>query len=171
MGHDCPDIALRVDIDTPPRLLDRVGEGSLDLAVLYQPSQRTGLVRELLIEERLVMVTRDPAGRFEPARYVHVDWGPDFSANLRAAFPDLPTSNVAVSFGPLALGYLLEVGGVGYFRAGTVAPLLQAGELYPVREAPEFSHSACVVYAAGDNAEALVRAREGLRKAAAGLLS
>ena len=116
------------------------------------------------------MVTRDPAGRFDPARYIHVDWGPDFSTNLRAAFPDLPTSNVAVSFGPLALDYLLEVGGVGYFRAATVAPLLQAGELYLVREAPEFSHPACAVYAAGHDAEALVRARGGLREVAANLL-
>ncbi|MGH8517256.1 MAG: LysR family transcriptional regulator, partial [Panacagrimonas sp.] len=69
---------------------------------------------------------------------------------------------VAVSLGPLALTYLLTVGGAGYFRAGTVRPFLDDGSLIRVAGAPEFSHSAYVVHAAGQHSEVFARAREGL---------
>lgn len=162
MHRICPEVALRVDVDSPPRLLDRVQDGSLDMAIMYNPPQRAGLVCELLIEERLIMVTHARDGRFDPERYVHVDWGTGFSLNFSAAFPEHPNPPVAISLGPLALTYLLSVGGSGYFRAGTVAPLLEQGQLHPVRGAPEFSHSACVVYTAEHDGDALSRARQGL---------
>ncbi|TSH90788.1 LysR family transcriptional regulator [Verticiella sediminum] len=166
MQRACPDVALRVDIDMPGRLLDRIQDGSLDAAVLYNPPQRAGLVAELLLEEKLVMVTTSQDGRTDADRYVQVDWGPSFSANHRAAFPDQPDAPVTVSLGPLALTYILTVGGAGYFRAGTVAPFLARGELHRVRNAPEFSHSASVVYTAEGDGGVLARAREGLRAAA-----
>lgn len=162
MHHICPEVALRAEVDGPDRLLDRIQDGSLDLAVLYNPPQRPGLVCELLLEEKLVMVTHEPDGSFDPARYVYVDWGPIFAANHRAAFPDHPNPPVAISLGPLALTYVLTVGGAGYFRAGTVAPFLQDGALFRVRGAPEFSHAASVVFAAEYDGEVLSRAREGL---------
>ncbi|MGF6546200.1 DNA-binding transcriptional LysR family regulator [Paraburkholderia youngii] len=62
MHRECPQIALRAEVDSPMRLLDRVHEGSLDIAVLYNPPQRPDLVSELLVEEKLVMVTSAPDG-------------------------------------------------------------------------------------------------------------
>src|SRR5690348_17769119 len=44
----------------PERLIDQVQEGIVDLAVVYAPPQRTGIVAELLLEEALVAVTTDP---------------------------------------------------------------------------------------------------------------
>jgi DNA-binding transcriptional LysR family regulator len=162
--HDaCPEVALRADVDAPNRLLERVEDGSLDLALVYNPPRQSGLVCELLLEEKLVMVTNAAHRRFDPKQYVYVDWGPDFASNHRAAFPDHPNPPVTISFGPLALIYLLSVGGTGYFRAGTVAPFLQKGELFLVRGAPAFSHSAYAVYAAEYDGDVLSRARAGLR--------
>lgn len=167
MHGSCPDVALRADVESAPRLLDCIEDASLDLAILHNPPQRPGLVRELVLEEKLVLVTSDAEGHIDPQRYVYVDWGPNFAIDHQGAFPDLPHAPVAVSFGPLALTYLLTVGGAGYFRAATVAPFLERGELSQVRGAPEFSHSVCIVYAADHDGEALVRAREGLRTVAA----
>lgn len=50
--------------------------GTLDIAVVYAPRQRPGLRIELLIEEKLVLVStaanvESPA----PESYVFVDWG------------------------------------------------------------------------------------------------
>ena len=163
MHHVCPEVALRADVDAPARLLDRVEDGSLDMAVLYSPPQRPRLVCELLLEEKLIMVTSSADGRLDPERYIHVDWGPGFAAGHRAAFPELPNAPVTISLGPLALTYLLTVGGAGYFRAGTVAPFIKSGQLFPVSHAPQFSHSVCAVYAAEHDEEALSRARQGLR--------
>ena len=168
MHRECPAVALHADIETPQRLLDRIDDGSLDLAILYNPLPRPGLVCELLLEERLVMVSTDRDGRVDPQRYVHVDWGDGFQLNLQAAFPQWPAPSVSISLGPLALEYVLNVGGIGYFRAGIVAPFIESGRLFPVREAPVFSHAASVVYAAQDDRVLLSRAREGLRVVATG---
>lgn len=166
MHHTCPEVALRADVDVPERLFERVQDGSLDMAVLYNPSQRPGLVCELLADEKLVMVTTSHDCKLDIERYVYVDWGPIFAANHQAAFPDHPNPPVAISLGPLALSYVLTVGGAGYFRAGTVEPFLKEGALFRVSGAPEFSHSAYVVYSAEYDGDVLSRAREGLRIAA-----
>ena len=113
MHHACPAVALRADVDAPARLLDRVEDGSLDMAVLYNPQQRSGLVCELLLEEKLVLVTSAADGRLDAQRYVYVDWGPSFAVNHQAAFAELSNPPVAISLGPLALHHVLSVGGAG----------------------------------------------------------
>src|SRR6185437_14197983 len=55
-GH-APEIALHAQVDIPSRLLERLHNGSLDMAVLYNPPpQGAQFVVELLAEERLVLV-------------------------------------------------------------------------------------------------------------------
>jgi DNA-binding transcriptional LysR family regulator len=166
MHRECPEIALRAEVDSPIRLLDRVHEGSLDIAVLYNPPQRPDLVSELLVEEKLVMVTSAPDGAMDPARYVYVDWGPSFEANHQAAFPELGSPPVSISLGPLALTYLLSVGGSGYFRIGTAQPFLADGRLYLVKGSPEFSWSAYTVYARRQEGHVIDRVRHALRAVA-----
>ncbi len=167
MHRVCPEIALRAEVDSPARLLDAVQNGSLDLAVLYNPPQRPGLVCELLAEEKLVMVTSSPDAKAYREQYVYVDWGPSFASNHEAAFAELSNAPVSISLGPLALTYLLTVGGAGYFRVSTVRPFLEAGSLTLVEGAPEFSHSAFAVYAQQRENETLGRSRAGLRLIAA----
>ncbi len=168
MHRVCPEIALRAEVDTPVRLLQAVQDASLDFAVLYSPPERPGLVAELLVEEKLVLVTSSPDAELNPEQYVYVDWGPIFASNHQAAFPELGNPPVSISLGPLALTYLLSVGGSGYFRVGTVAPFLADGRLHRVGDAPEFSHSAYAVYAAQRGNEVMDRVRNGLRMVAAG---
>jgi LysR family transcriptional regulator, flagellar master operon regulator len=167
MHRQCPEIALRVEVDSPARLLDRVQDGSLDLAVVYNPPQRTDLVVELLVEEKLVLVTTAPDGTMTPDEYVYVDWGPSFASNHEAAFPQLGNAPVSISLGPLALNYVLSVGGCGYFRIGTARPFLADGRLYRVKDVPEFSHSAYAVYAHRGDGDLINRIRRGLQFAAA----
>jgi DNA-binding transcriptional LysR family regulator len=163
MHRECPQVALRAEVDSPARLVNRVQDGTLDLALVYNPPQRPDLVNELLVEEKLVMVTTSEDGAVDPERYVYVDWGPAFAANHRAAFPDLGNPAVSVSLGPLALTYILTVGGCGYFRVGTARPFLTDGRLHLVKEAPEFSHSAYAVYANRSEGELMARLRSGLK--------
>ncbi|MCC7273706.1 MAG: LysR family transcriptional regulator [Alphaproteobacteria bacterium] len=167
MRRECPEIAFRAEVDTPGRLLRSVRDGSLDLAVLYGPPPQPDLAVELLAEERLVMVTTHATGALDPDAYVHVDWGPAFTASQRAAFPDLANPAVSISLGPLALAYLLAVGGTGYFRSKAVAPHLADGRLRRVAQAPEFSHSVHAVYSTRSEAGLVDRVRVGLRACAA----
>lgn len=163
MRRECPDIALKAEVDTPTRLLDRVEDGSLDVAVLYNPPPRAGLVIELLAEEKLVMATTGPDGALRPDDYVYVDWGPAFAASHQSAFADLSSPGVSISLGPLALTYVLAVGGTGYFRLGSAQPYLDGGQLRQVEQAPVFSHSIYAVYSTRGETGLMDRVRRGLR--------
>ncbi len=168
MRHHQPAIALRAAVNTPRQMLDDIHHGELDLAVLYNPPVQTDLTVELLTEEKLVMVTSSPSGDFDPGGYIHIDWGPAFAASQRAAFPTLGNPAVTISFGPLAIAFILNAGGSGYFRLSVIRPYLEAGRLSLVSQAPEFSYSIHAVYSLHGDAELINHARAGLR-ACAGL--
>lgn len=162
------DLALRCDTAFGPDLLERVGNGTLDLAVLYAPQQRPGLRVDLLIEEKLHLVTTDPHGRPPtPEDYVYVDWGADFSAQHGLAFPQLSSAGVSASHGPLALQYLLAAGGAGYFRGAVIREHLASGRLRLVEGAPQFLYPAYAVYSENADTELIAPALEGLRTVAA----
>ncbi len=163
MHQHCLEVAVRVEVEIADRLIERVQNGTLDLAVVYGPPQRLNLVVELLAEEKLVMVTTDAAGGWHAETYVHVDWGPSFTASSRAAFPELGTPAVSTSLGPLALRYLESAGGSGYFRSSAVQTQLEQQRLTRVAGAPEFSHSVYAVYAPRTNEQVLGRVRTGLK--------
>jgi DNA-binding transcriptional LysR family regulator len=168
MRGAAPQLALRTRVGLAPELLNQVAEGSLDVAVVYAPRQQPGLRVELLIEEKLVLVTTAADGRVPKlADYVYVDWGPEFAAQHSLAYPQLSNPVVSASLGPLGREYLLAAGGSGYFRFDVVRQHLASGRLHRVRGAPEFLYPAYAVYAAGAEAQALAPALAGLRHVAA----
>ena len=57
MRRSTPQLALRTQVGLPEGLMNQVSEGILDLAVLYAPQHRQGLKVELLMKEKLVLVT------------------------------------------------------------------------------------------------------------------
>jgi DNA-binding transcriptional LysR family regulator len=167
MRRECPELAISAHIDSAERLMEEVQEGALDFAILYAAPARPGVIAELLFEERLVLVRTTPAD--QPMRaedHVEVDWGDDFAASYHAAFPDALPGTVSISYGPLALDYVLAQGGSGYFRMAAVRPFLEDGRLSLVTDAPEFSYSAYVVHSTGADERVTARVRRGLRAAA-----
>ena len=165
MRSECRDVAIRAQIDVPERLIDQVQEGIVDLAVVYAPPSRIGLVAELLLDEALVAVTTDPDG-MSPKDDVFVDWGPEFRTNHHAAFPQSPSPGVSVNHGPLALDYILAVGGSGYFRMQAARPHLESGRLRLVPEKPRFSYSIYAIYSPKADERLIERVRTGLRNVA-----
>lgn len=167
MRKGAPELAVRVEVGAPIELLERVAHGTLDVAILYAPQQRPGLRIELLVEEKLVLVTTDPQAKAaRAADYVYVDWGQEFSQQHGLAFPELSGVGVSAGLGPLAREYLLAAGGSGYFRRGVVRAHLKTGQLHRVRGAPEFLYPAYAVYAQQADMNLLAPALEGLRRAA-----
>lgn len=167
MRSECAEVAIRVHVDVPERLIDQVQEGILDLAVVYAPPRRTGIVAELLLEEALVAVATGEAGNDNSSDdYVFVDWGPEFRANHHTAFPDAPSPVLSVNHGPLALDYILAVGGAGYFRMEAARPHLESGRLHLVADKPRFSYSIYAVYSGTADELLMERVRNGLRAVA-----
>lgn len=161
-----PQLAIRIDIDAAERLLDRVGSGTLDIAVLYSPPPRPDLVVELVLEEKLVLVTASPSGEVRPETYVYIDWGSPFAESHEAAFPELHKAAVSVSLGQLALAHVLFVGGSGYFRSAIARPLIESGRLHPVTAAPEFSYSIYAVHSQRGATRLIEPIRAGLKACA-----
>jgi len=165
MRRAAPQLALRTEVGLSEGLLSRVSEGTLDIAVVYAPHHRPGLRIELLIEEKLVMVTTAPDGRAPKADdYVYVDWGQEFAVQHDLAFPELSGAGVSASLGPLGREYLLAAGGSGYFRLDVVRGHLEAGRLHRVPGAPEFLYPAYAVYSESAEAESVGPGLDGLRQ-------
>ncbi len=167
MRHECPEIAISACIDSPDRLMEQVQEGALDVAILYAAPARPGVVAELLFEEKLVLVRTThadcPLGSHD---HVHVDWGEEFAASYHAAFPDAGPGVVSISYGPLALDFVLARGGTGYFRMAAVRQLIDEGRLELVPDSPEFSYPAYMVHSTRADESVVGRVRTGLRAAA-----
>lgn len=150
------DVALRTHVDSVTRLLDQVQNGTLDIAVVYAPHRRPGVeIREFLEEELIAVSTVPDCRSLEQDSYVYVDWGPDFRAQHDRAFPELRDASTFIALGPLALRYLLAIGGVGYFRTRAVERHLHSGALHRVQNAPKFSYSVYAAYSQRSDRELL----------------
>ncbi len=170
MREHAPDVALRVEADYSPSQMRQLVDGLLDIGVMYQPRETPGLVVERLMEESLVLVsTRDR--EVSPgwiADYVFVDWGDAFRAMHAKAYPEAETPAVSVGLGPLGLQYVLRNGGSGYFPLRVVQPLIEAGRLVRLDEAPEMRRPVYAVYRRQPlDEETQALALDGLRRLAA----
>lgn len=154
-----PEVALRAEVGEPWSLHERLEQGVLDAVLVHQPDYWPGMQVEQLQEEKLVMVqtpqTQTP--------YVYVDWGSHFRRQHDAALPDKARTSITMNLGPLAIHYLLQHGGSGYFRTRVVQPWLDKGALETVPQAPEFSYPLYLVYARNNQSASLQRAFELLQ--------
>jgi DNA-binding transcriptional LysR family regulator len=142
-----------------------LSEGLIDIGVMYSPASRPGFITEKLLEERLVLVSKNQRALSDwDDSYIFVDWGPEYRAAHSQAFPDLSTPAVAVSLGALGLQHMLANGGFGYFPMRVVRPYLVDEWLFLVSAAPEFRRPAYLVYPQADQqGEPLLTAVRGLR--------
>ena len=158
-------VALRVQVGVPDQLTTLVSEGVLDLAIMYAPQNRPGLKVERLFDETLVLVTTDlNQPTVAHPEYVYVDWGPNFAFHHRLNFPDATNPGLFVGLGPLALHYIVEAGGSGYFRMGAAKPYLANGRLHLVEGAPTFAYPVHAIYSANTDQVLIRRAIDGLKK-------
>ncbi|MDE1905374.1 MAG: LysR family transcriptional regulator [Rhodospirillales bacterium] len=166
MRTQYPDHAVRAQIDYPVRLIEELLAGRIDLAVVYGSRNHPDLVAEVLIEEKLVLVEVGPEKQVpDTANYVAIDWGESFAQAFRAAFPEHPHPSVTVNFGPVALDYLLSVGGTAYLRMMVAKPLLAAGRARLVGNAPQFPYSIHALYSAHADESVIQLMRQAVRAA------
>lgn len=163
LRQSLPRQAVHSHIGDGADLLRRLEQGALDAALVHQPLYWQGVQVELLLEEKLVQV-RHPQ---RPEPYVFVDWGEDFRQRHNAALPRNSRAEVSFNLGPLALQYILQAGGSGYFRTRVVQSYLDCGLLEAVPEAPEFTHPVYLLYSRDRCSESLRQAMDCLRDVAA----
>ena len=165
MRRSLPDISLRVHVDVPNDLTEQVASGLVDVAIMYAPQHRPGLKINLVLEEKLVLVSTERGTAFDGNGYVYMDWGSDFELNHGMNFPDL-APDVFIDLGPLALNYVLAAGGSGYFRMSVVQPHLDSGDLHLVADTPQFSYPIYAVHHATADESVVGPALAGLHAVA-----
>ncbi|MBA1193315.1 MAG: transcriptional regulator, LysR family [Pseudomonas sp.] len=154
-----PEHAVRSEVSDGESLLRKVEMGLLDAVLVYQPSYAPGLQVEQLMEEKLVRIQR----KDRPAPYVYVDWGEAFRRQHDAALPECARADVSFNLGPLALQFILDQGGSGYFRTRVVQAYLDSGVFERVVQAPEFTYPTFLVHARERDSDALQCALNLLR--------
>ena len=146
-------------------LLDRISEGTLDLAIVYRPHQRPGLVLEHLFDEELVLITSgDNTGKRPDSNYIFVNWGPEFQSDHAEAYPDLVHMGLHLDLGSIGVSYLLENKASGYFPMRVANSYLSSEELKLVKKARKFVYPVYAVYPEQRDEEAYEPILEGLRK-------
>lgn len=142
LAIDQPDLAVRVEVDEQEKLQEKLQLGLIFAALVHQPSYWPGVQVEQLLEEKLILVR----AAHNPEPYIFVDWGDTFRQQHKAALPHLARAGMQMNLGPLALQYLLENGGSGYFRTRVVQRHLDSGELLRAPESPEFAYPIFLTY-------------------------
>jgi DNA-binding transcriptional LysR family regulator len=171
MRRSLQDIALRVHVDVPQDLINQVASGMVDLAIMYAPPHRPGLKIDLLLEEKLVLVTTKPEARvLDESDYIYMDWGPDFGLHHGMNFPSV-APDLSFDLGPLALNYVLATGGSGYFRMSSVQAHIAAGRLHLVPEMPQLSYPVYAVQSANADESIVGPALAGLHSVASDIKS
>jgi DNA-binding transcriptional LysR family regulator len=172
MQRAAPDISLRAEISFEPDLMQGLVEGRIDIGVMYTPQSRPGLKVETLFEERLILVSSDPAAAPEPGPgYVYVDWGPEFYARHSASFPNFIGPALSANIGWLGQQHVLAHGGSGYFPLRLVRPHLDSGRLVRLKGAPVFTLPAYAVYPADAEPAPLQTALAAMRQLAASIFA
>ena len=137
-----PGYAVRAEIADSSRLQQQVEQGVLDAALVYQAEYWPGMQVEQVLEEKLIQV----CSVAQPEPYIYIDWGEAFRKQHDAAMPEKAKAALSFSLGPLALQYLVQNGGAGYFRTRVVQSYLDNGILQRVERAPEFTYPTYLVY-------------------------
>ncbi|HXE06124.1 MAG TPA: substrate-binding domain-containing protein, partial [Bryobacteraceae bacterium] len=149
MRARAPDVSVRAEIAVEAEIMQGLVEGRVDIGVMYTPQSRPGLKVEQLFEEKLVLVSTDPASSAEPGPdYVYIDWGPEFFATHNVTFPDFAGPALSANVGWIGLQYILKNGGSGYFPLRLIRQDLKSGRLTRLTDAPEFTLPAYAVYPA-----------------------
>ncbi|MFZ4809009.1 MAG: LysR family transcriptional regulator [Hyphomicrobiaceae bacterium] len=162
------DIAVSGTSAAPGALLERLVEGTLDLAVLYRPSQPPGLRMEHLFDEEFVLVAGNTAaGRRGPVDLVLVDWGPNVQLDATVTPPEPARRGLRLNLGSLGLDYVLANNGLGYFPLRLVRTHLARGRLKLVKRGRRFTVPVYMLYPEAHDEEAYEPILMSLREHAA----
>lgn len=142
LKKELPSHAIRIEVSSGTMLQEKLEHGLLNAALVYQPEYWPNVQIEHLMDEKLIQVSSSTV--HDP--YIWVDWGSNFKKQHDAALPEKAKSALSFDLGPLALQYILQCGGTGYFRARVVQSYLDVGVLSRVQDAPEFGYPIYLVY-------------------------
>lgn len=159
------EIAVTATMGASATLMERLSEGTLDLAVVYRGQARPGLAIEHIFDEELVLLSSKDANLPGPVDdYVFVNWGPEFAADHSETYPELSQSGLHLDLGAVAVSYLLDTSASGYFPLRIAQTYLEDGRLKLVKKARRFVYPVYAAYPTDHDEEAYEPILKGLRR-------
>lgn len=144
------DLPLAITADTygASTMLERVTNGTMDLAFMYDAPQGVNLLSQPLktIHLRLVSSKRESVKSALNNGFINVNWGLNFAVQFAARFPEANASHLNTGLGRIAFNYLKRNRGSAYLAEPVVAQAVEAGELFYVKGAPMFERKAYAIY-------------------------
>lgn len=144
-----PELALILESHTPETLVRRLLDGQLDLGFIMEPPQIDTLQIVEVAQLELVMVSSTDGMALTEAMdtgYVMVDWGLTVALQYRRLYPDAPESAFRIANASVAMDFILEFGGAGYFASREIIDELKEGNLFLVKEAMPIQRSLYAVH-------------------------
>jgi len=158
-----PEVAIKTELGYSPDLMQKLTEGSLDIAIMYRPENRSGFKIKQIFEEELVLVSSLPDNtEVFDHDYVFVDWGPEFISDHALNFPEITTPRVSLDMGSLGIKYLLLTPSSGYFPKRIAQPLIDNGDIRIVDWAPSFKYPAYLAYSDNIDIELIKNIQQGI---------
>lgn len=164
LRSNIPDIAIAAMAQPPSVVTQRMLEGTLDLAVVYQPVPLAGIVTEHLFDEEFVMVTSVAPGTRRSAHdYAVLDWGPDFELEHTTEYPELLNPDISLNIGAIGVEYLLTAPASGYCPIRLVKKHIARGRLRTPKRARRFRQPVYMAYPEARDEEAYEPILQALR--------
>jgi len=129
-------------------LLQRLLDGTVDIAFIYDAPTDPALVAVKTIPVNLVLVSSQSRQYVNAAlaeNYIYVEWGTSFAVAHSNYFPDAPAPSMRISLGRIALELLMQTGGAAFLPEPMVSRAIRRRELYRVKGAPEIERIAHAV--------------------------
>lgn len=142
MREDMADLSIRAEVGMPDRLMRMLIEGVVQVALMYSPQLRPGLIVKPVIEEEMIMVASWPNPNINDleGRYAFVDWGPEFVHAHSQHLPNLTNPGLTLSLGALSGEFIVRRKFAAYLPARYVKRMVDAGQLHLVPDAPAFPY-------------------------------
>ena len=138
-------ISLSGEATSTDALLQRLRDGMVDLAFVYDAPGDTNIEALYTMPVRLVLVASkagtDTAQALSSG-YIYVEWGTSFALAHAAEFPDAPPPAIRLGVSRVAHNLILASGGAAYLPEAAVAADLKAGRLFRVEDAPAMERNA-----------------------------
>jgi len=136
------ELTVSADSFSQTSLVQRVMDGSMDIAFLYDATNGLNLISQPLKTVTLRLVSSSPTADAIDAfarGYVKVHWGLNFAVEFAANFPETPPAKLVTGLGQIASTYLQENDGSAYLPESEVSMAVKSGDLYFVPNAPIYN--------------------------------
>ncbi|MGH6635229.1 MAG: LysR family transcriptional regulator [Gammaproteobacteria bacterium] len=154
------ELSLSVEVYEPEELLRRLADGTVDVALVFDPPrlyevhlERIATIPMLMVSTRLGVNAVEAIAR----GYIMVDWGDSFRVTHAKLFPSLPTPAVRLDLAHAAHEFLLEFGGAAYLPQSLVTHDLRRRRLYRIRDAPAMELNIYAVFRDGEEKQELLQ--------------